>query len=84
MLTDWDKFWEENDISEQHSADLEVQQMPRTYVVEMYPTHTDVEYIEWTQITPHLHFEEAHTVSVTLGQCAPGYRYRIQKVERDY
>ena len=69
---------------EQPFSDLGVKQMNPTYIVEMYPTHTDVEYIEWTQITPQLHFEEAHTVSVTLGQCAPGYRYRIQKVERDY
>ena len=83
MLTDWDKFWEENDISEQPISDLGGDSLPRTYVVEMYPTHTDVEYIEWTQITPQLHFEEAHTVSTTLGECAPGYRYRITKINRE-
>ena len=80
-LTDWDKFWEE-DLKHwevEPSAELG----GPTYIVEMYPTHTDVEYIEWTQITPHLHFEEAHTVSVTLGQCAPGYRYRITKITRE-
>ena len=54
-----------------------------TYIVEMYPTHTDIESIQWTQITPQLQFEEAHTVSVTLGQCAPGYRYRITKINRE-
>ena len=73
-----EEFWGD-DISEQPTADLG----GRTYVVEMYPTHTDVEYIQWTQITPQLQFEQAHTVSVTLGQCAPGYRYRITKITRE-
>ena len=57
--------------------------MPRTYIVEMYPTHTDVEYIQWEQITPELHFEEAHTVLVTLEKCARSYRYRLAKVQRE-
>ena len=80
MLTDWDKFWEE---FEQPSADLGGDTLPRTYTVEMYPALKDVEYIEWVQITPQLQFEEAHTVSVTLGKCAPGYRYRITKITRE-
>ena len=75
---EWDQYW-----GEQHFPDLEANTLPRTYVVEMYPTHTDVEYIEWTQITPELYFEEAHTVSVTLGECAPDYRYRITKITRE-
>ena len=80
MLTDWDKFWEE---FEQPSADLGGDILSRTYTVEMYPALKDVEYIQWTQITPQLQFEEAHTVSVTLGKCAPGYRYRITKITRE-
>ena len=75
---EWDQYW-----SEQHFPDLEGNTLTRTYIVEMYPTHTDVEYIAWTQITPQLQFEEAHTVSVTLGECAPGYRYRITKINRE-
>ena len=80
MLVEWEQFWEGTDIQ---TSDLGEQQMPRTYTVEMYPALKDVEYIQWTQITPELYFEEAHTVSVTLGECAPGYRYRITKINRE-
>ena len=78
MLMEWDQYW-----GEQHSADLGANTLPRTYTVEMYPALKDVEYIQWTQITPELYFEEAHTVPVTLGECAPGYRYRITKINRE-
>ena len=81
MLMEWDQYW-----GGQHSDDLGAKQMNPTYVVEMHPTRavrTDVGDIEWTQITPELYFEEAHTVSVTLGECAPGYRYRITKINRE-
>ena len=46
---EWDQYW-----GEQHSADLGANTLPRTYTVEMYPALKDVEYIQWTQITPRV------------------------------
>ena len=79
MLVEWTEYWAGLEEPAPEGANT----LPRTYTVEMYPALKDVEYYQWTQITPQLYFEEAHTVSVTLGQCAPGYRYRITKINRE-
>ena len=73
-LTDWNDWVYNWEI--EPSVDLRA---PR-YTVEMYPALKDVEYIQWVQITPLVSFEDAHTVSVTLGQCSKSYRYRITKI----